>query len=79
LFFSPKLLDHLLACIAEAGTVMSNSKKMPTQAFSKETKKGQKIVANGDHLMAIKFRDLQSMCIFIAACDEVSEVYSLRE
>jgi hypothetical protein len=42
-FSSPKIFDHLWACKTKAvGTVMSNRKEMPTQAFSVKLKKGEK-------------------------------------
>jgi hypothetical protein len=39
-FSSPKIFDHLWGCKTKAvGTVMSNRKEVPKQAFSGELKK----------------------------------------
>ena len=39
-FSSPKIFDHLWGCKTKAvGTVMSNRKEMPKQAFSEKLKK----------------------------------------
>jgi hypothetical protein len=43
-FSSPKIFDHLWGCKTKAiGTVMSNRKEMPKQAFSGKLKKVKKI------------------------------------
>jgi hypothetical protein len=54
-FSSPKIFDHLWACKTKAvGTVMSNRKEMPKQAFPVKLKKGENISCQQDHLLAIK-------------------------
>jgi len=41
---SPKIFDHLWGCKTKAvGTVMSDRKEMPKQAYSVKLKKGEKI------------------------------------
>jgi hypothetical protein len=52
-FSSPKIVDHLWACKTKAvGTVMSNRKEMPKQAFCVKLKKGEIISRQRDHLLA---------------------------
>jgi len=47
-FSSPKIFDHLWGCKTKAvGTMMSNRKEMPKQAFSGKLKIGEKYHANG--------------------------------
>jgi hypothetical protein len=61
-FSSPKIFDHLWACKTKAvGTVMSNRKEMPKQAFSVQLKKGEKISRQRDHLLAIKWKDTRDV------------------
>jgi len=43
------------------GTVMSNRKEMPKQAFSGKLKKGEKISLQRDHLLAIKWKDIRDV------------------
>jgi len=48
-FSSPKIFDHLWGYKTKAvGTVMSNRKEMPKQAFSGKQKKGEKISCQRD-------------------------------
>lgn len=61
-FSSPKIFDHLWACKTKAvGTVMSNRKEMPKQAFSVKLKKGEKISRQRNHLLAIKWKDTRDV------------------
>jgi hypothetical protein len=47
-FSSPKIFDHLWGCKTKAiGTVMSNRKEVPKQAFSGELKKSETYNAKG--------------------------------
>jgi hypothetical protein len=56
-FSSPKIFDHLWGCKTKAvGTVMSNRKEMPKQAFSEKLKKGEIVSRQRDHLLAIKWK-----------------------
>jgi hypothetical protein len=61
-FSSPKIFDHLWACKTNAvGTVMSNRKEMPKEAFSVKLKNGEKISHQRDHLLAIKWKDTRDV------------------
>jgi len=58
-FSSLQIFDHLWDCKTKAvGTVMSNRKEMPKQAFSGKLKKGEKISRQQDHILAIKWKDI---------------------
>jgi len=72
LFSSPKIFDHLWGCKTKAvGTVMSNRKEMPKQAFSGKLKKGEKITRQRDHLLAIKWKDIRDFFFLTTAHESV--------
>jgi len=50
-----------------AGTVMSNIKEMPKQAFSGSLKKGETLSRQQDHLLAIKWRDIRDVFLLTTA------------
>lgn len=67
-FTSPALFDHLWNSQTKAvGTVMSNRREMPKQHFSKKLKKGEKLSAQRDHLLAVKWRDVRDVHILTTA------------
>jgi hypothetical protein len=51
-------------------------KKMPKQAFSKKLKGGEKIVMHRDHLMAMKWRDLQD--VYVLSTDHDDKVIKIQ-
>ena len=53
------------------GTVMSNRKDMPKQAFSEKLKKGKKISCQRDHLLAIKWKDIRDVFFLTTAHEDV--------
>ncbi|KAJ4444060.1 hypothetical protein ANN_05849 [Periplaneta americana] len=58
-FTSPKLFDHLWTVETKAvGTVTANRKEMPKDIFSEKLKKGEKLTAQRDHLLAIKWQEI---------------------
>jgi hypothetical protein len=75
-----KDFDHLWACkIKAVGTVMSNRKEMPKQAFSVKLNKGEKISRQRDHLLAIKWKDTRDVLLLTSVHeDEVVEAPSSR-
>jgi len=71
-FSSPKIFDHLWGCKTKAvGTVMSNRKEMPKQAFSEKLKKGEIISRQWDHLLAIKWKDIRDVFFLTTAHEDV--------
>jgi len=71
-FSSPKIFDHLWGCKTKAvGTVMSNRKEMPKQAFSGKLKKGEKISRQRDRLLAIKWKDIRDVFFLTTAHEDV--------
>jgi len=57
-FSNPKIFDNLWGCKTKAvGTVMSNRKEMPKQAFIGKVKKGEK-KCQRDHILAIKWKNI---------------------
>jgi len=53
------------------GTVTSNRKEMPKQAFSGKLKKGEKISRQRDHLLAIKWTDIHDVFFLTTAHEDV--------
>jgi hypothetical protein len=52
-FSSPKIFDNLRDCkTKDVGTVMSNRKEMPQQAFSGKLKKGEKLLSGRTSMMS---------------------------
>jgi hypothetical protein len=71
-FSSPKIFDLLWGCKTKAvGTVMSNRKEMPKQAFSEKLKKGEKISGQRDQLLAIKWKDIRNVFFLTTAHEDV--------
>ena len=71
-FSSPKIFDHLWSCKTKAvGTVMSNRKEMPKQAFSTKLKKGEKISRQRNHLLAVKWKDIRDVFFLTTAHEDV--------
>ena len=71
-FSNPKIFEHLRGCKTKAvGTVMSNRKEMPKQAFSLKLKKGKKISQQQDHLLAIKWKDIRDIFFLTTAHEDV--------
>jgi len=71
-FSSPKIFDHLWGCKTKAvGTVMSNRKELPKQAFSGKLKKDEKISRQRDHLLAIKWKDICDVFFLTTAREDV--------
>jgi hypothetical protein len=71
-FPSPKIFDHLWDCKTKAvGTVMSNRKEMPKQAFSEKLKKGKKNMCQRDHLLAIKWKEIRDVFFLTTAHEDV--------
>ena len=71
-FSSPKIFGHLWGCKTKAvGTVMSNRKEMPKQAFSGKLKKGEKISCQRDHLLAIKWKDICDIFFLTTANEDM--------
>jgi len=71
-FSNPKIFDHSWGCKTKAvGTVMSNSREMPKQAFSGKLKKGKKISCQWDHLLAIKWTDIRDVFFLTTAYEVV--------
>ncbi|KAJ4429276.1 hypothetical protein ANN_26279 [Periplaneta americana] len=70
-FTSSKLFDHLWTVETKAvGTVMANRKEMPKDIFSEKLKKGEKLIAQRDHLLAIKWRDVRDVYLLSTAHDD---------
>lgn len=73
-FTSPTLVDHLWKSGTKVvGTVMPNRKEMPKVHFSQKIKKGEKLVAKRQHMMAIKWRDVRDVYILSSAHDDTME------
>jgi len=71
-FSSPKIFGHLWGCKTKAvGTVMSNRKEMPKQAFSGILKKGEKISRQQEYLLAIKWKDIRDVFFLTTAHEDV--------
>ena len=71
-FSSPKVFDHLWGCKTKAvGTVMSNRKELPKQAFSVKLKKGEKTSRQRDHLLAIKRKDVRDVHFLTNAHEDI--------
>jgi hypothetical protein len=70
-FSSPKIFHHLCACKTKAvGTVMSNRKEMPKQAFSVKLKEGENISCQWDHPLAIKWKDIHDVSFLTSAHED---------
>ena len=80
-FSSTKIFDHLWGWKTKAvGTVMSNKKEKPKQAFSGKLKKGKKISRQWNHLLAINWEDIRDVFLLTTAHeDELFEAPSSRE
>jgi len=71
-FSIPMIFDHLWGCKTKAvGTVMSDRKEMPKQAYSVKLKKGEKISCQQDHLLAIKWKDIHDVFFLTTAYEDV--------
>lgn len=70
-FSSPALFNHIWSCETECvGTVMTNRKEMPIQLFSQKLKKGDKVSAQRDNLLAIKLRDIRDVHILTTSHED---------
>ena len=71
LLSSPKIFDNLWGCKTKAvGTVMSNRKEMPKQAFIGKLKEGEKICQR-DHILAIKWKNICDVFFLTTANEDV--------
>ena len=72
LLSSPKIFDNLWGCKTKAvGTVMSNRKEKPKQAFIGKLKEGEKISCKKDHLLTIKWKYIHDVFFLTTANEDV--------
>lgn len=77
-FTSVKLFDNLWQQDTLAvGTIMSNRRDLPQQAFAKKLKKGEQVFRRRDHLLSIKWKDVRD--VFMVSTKHTAEMKEVQQ